>query len=116
MSLQISATYQGNAAVLKVDGRLEDESRKLLDAVNQQLQEGRKTVVLDLSGALSMNSMGLGTIVTAYTKVSNEGGKFVIANPSKRVRDILQITIKDSLFDRYDTVDAALAALGSHKP
>jgi len=114
MAISVSASDRDSATVVKITGRvlLYDGSKEMYEAVDGQLQRGRKRIVLDLSEVSYIDSSGLGFLVTAYTKVKNSGGELVVAAPQAKVRDLMEGGTKLYLvIGIYDTVDEAVASL-----
>ena len=64
-----------------------------------------------MAGVKYIDSSGLGVLVRAYTKVSNQGGELQLLNLTKRVRDLLQITRLYTVFTVADDEIAAIQSL-----
>jgi anti-anti-sigma factor len=88
----------------------------LKDKVVAQIHEGRRQFVLDLNRVAAMDTTGLTAIVTAYIAVQKQEGRVALANPQKRVRDLLRVTKLDTLFQVFDREDAAVASLTQQSP
>jgi anti-anti-sigma factor len=59
-----------------------------------------------------IDSTGIGFLIAIYTSVLRErGGKFVIAAPNRRVREVLQLTKLDTILTLYDSVETAVKAM-----
>jgi anti-sigma B factor antagonist len=71
------------------------------------LAEGHTKIVVDLSNVPSMDSTGLGELVSAYTSAKHGGAVLKLAGLTRKVKDILTITRLTSVFESYDTVDEA---------
>jgi anti-sigma B factor antagonist len=115
MGIKISTSDQGDVTVMKVSGGvwLDDGSREMYEAIVDQLNRGRKKIVLDMSEARSIDSSGLGYLVTAYTKVKNSGGDLVLANPAPKIYDLMHHATKlDSVVRMHGSVEEAVAKLG----
>jgi anti-anti-sigma factor len=82
----------------------------LRDAVRRELDEGRKKIVLDLAGVVTIDSSGIGELVSAYTTTAQQGTKLRLAAVPPKVLDILHITQLITVFDVHDTVDEAVSA------
>ncbi|MGH9579195.1 MAG: STAS domain-containing protein, partial [Terriglobales bacterium] len=67
-----------------------------------------KRVVLNLGGVSYIDSGGLGTLVGLYTSARGQQGDIKLANLTQRVRDQLQITKLVTVFESFDSVDAAV--------
>ena len=84
----------------------------LREAVGEALEAGARNIVIDLGGVTTMDSSGVGELVSAYTTVTNRGGKLKLANLPSKVADILQITQLITVFETFDSVDEAIESFG----
>ncbi len=57
----------------------------------------------------TIDSAGVGELVSAYTTVTNRGGKLRLLNLPAKVADILQITQLITVFDVLDNEDEAVS-------
>ena len=67
-------------------------------------------IVLDLGQLNFVDSAGLGALISARTSVSARGAAIKLANLTKKMRDALAITKLATVFDLYDSVEAAVAS------
>jgi anti-sigma B factor antagonist len=104
----------GPVVVLDLAGKLVlgDGSGLLKDKVHSLVFQGQKNIVLNLAGISYMDSAGLGELIATHTTVAREGGTVKIANLTKRVSDLLSISKVLTVFDVYDTEEAAVKAAG----
>jgi anti-sigma B factor antagonist len=58
-----------------------------------------------------MDSSGIGELVRASTTIRRQGGQLKLVNPSKRVRDLLEMTRLSAIFDTEPDEVTAIAAL-----
>ncbi len=65
-------------------------------------------LVLDLGGLTFVDSAGLGALVAARTSSANRGAEIKLANLTKKLRDALAITKLATVFDLYDSLEAAV--------
>lgn len=90
----------------------ENTGLELVDLINVNLNSNKHTkFILDLSDARYINSQGIGVLITSYTKVKNKGGMLVLFNPSEQIKKLLSITKLDSVFQVYNSLNEAEAAL-----
>lgn len=82
----------------------------LRDAVSEALEAGARKILFDLSGVSTIDSSGIGELVSAYTTVTNRGGQLKLASLPAKVTDILQVTQLITVFEVYDSVDEAVEA------
>lgn len=80
----------------------------LREAVLAQVDGGAEKLLLDLSGVTTMDSSGIGELVSAYTSVNNRGGKLKLLRLPPKINDILQITQLITVFEVYDDEDEAV--------
>ena len=82
----------------------------LRDKVRSLLQQGQQQFIVNLAKVSYMDSSGLGELVQAYATVTKQGGALKLLHLTTRLRDLLVITKLATVFDCYDTEDAALAS------
>ncbi|MFH0828694.1 MAG: STAS domain-containing protein [Candidatus Kerfeldbacteria bacterium] len=88
-----------------------------LDRLNAQLQSlvggGTTKVIIDCSRIKHINSAGLGTFITAHSGFCRIGGKMVFAAADARIKHIFELTRLVLVFDFYETVNEAVAAISA---
>ena len=82
----------------------------LRDAVVESLEAGSRNILLDLNQVSTIDSSGVGEMVSAYTTVTNRGGKLKLLNLPPKVVDILQITQLITVFEAFEEEDEAVAS------
>ena len=80
----------------------------LRDAVGEALNAGARNLLVNLGGVSTIDSSGIGELVSAYTTVSNRGGKLKLFNLPPKVADILQITQLISVFEVFENEQEAV--------
>jgi len=111
MALKLTNHDAGDVIVVTCNGRIVfgEEAADLRDVVKSLLQRSSQ-IVIDLSGVSYIDSGGLGTLVGLYTSARNQGGEIKLANLTQRVHDQLQITKLITVFECYDSEQAAVNA------
>lgn len=109
MQLRMNTRIQDGVLVLDCIGRIVfgEESAALRDTVKSAM-EGNASVVLNLAEVNYIDSGGLGTLVSLYTTARNAGGALKLANLTKRVGDLLQVTKLVSVFEVFPDEAAAV--------
>ncbi len=104
-------TVDGIVAI-ECSGRivLGEESSTLREEVRKTLQDGAKRIVLNLGEVNYIDSSGLGTLVALHTTAHNAGATIKLANLTKRVGDLLQVTKLLTVFDVHSSEYEALEA------
>jgi anti-sigma B factor antagonist len=82
----------------------------LRDAIHEALDAGAKNLLINLQDVTTIDSSGVGELVSSYTTVTNRGGKLKLANLPAKVADILQITQLITVFDVHEDEEEALKA------
>ena len=82
----------------------------LREAVGEALEAGARNILFNLSGVTTIDSSGIGELVSAYTTVTNRGGQLKLACLPSKVTDILQITQLIKVFEVHDDEAEALAS------
>ena len=111
MSLKLSERKVGDVTVIDCEGRIVfgEESISLRDKVKTILPNSRK-VVLNLASVNYIDSGGIGILVSLFTSARTAGGDIKLANLTKRVGDLLQITKLLTVFDVFDDETHAVNA------
>ena len=89
--------------VLVLKTMLEEHIQKL------EAQEGTPTLIFDLAGAETMDSAGLGVLITSSTQIRQNGGRTALVNVNRGIRRMLIRTNLTSLFDFSKNLADAIA-------
>jgi anti-sigma B factor antagonist len=68
-------------------------------------------LIIDLSAVPAVDSMAVGALVRTFVSCHRAGRKLALVGLNHRVRNVLEITGVDPLFDTYATLAEAEAAL-----
>lgn len=77
------------------------------NTVRDVLESGGKKILIDLADVSSIDSAGIGALISAYITVTNNGGQVRLMNLTKKVHELLAITKLLTVFDVFDTEEAA---------
>jgi anti-anti-sigma factor len=84
------------------------------EAFERHLQQisrsGHRQLVVDLSGVQAIDSAGIRALVRGHTSALRLGGRLRLAAPSPPVRRVLELLNLLSVFEIYDSTDAARMA------
>jgi anti-sigma B factor antagonist len=111
MQLKITSKTVDGILVLQCSGRIVfgEESALLRDTVKKAIPD-HKRIVLNLGEVNYIDSGGLGTLVALHTTASMAGGTIKLANLTKRVGDLLQVTKLLTVFEVHTSEYEALEA------
>jgi anti-sigma B factor antagonist len=109
MQLKLTTTTKDGILVVGCSGRIVfgEESTLLREKLKAALLENKR-ILLDLGEVNYIDSGGLGTLVALRTSALNAGGTIKLANLTKRVGDLLQVTKLLTVFDVYNSEAEAL--------
>jgi anti-sigma B factor antagonist len=79
-------------------------------SLNQMIEKKPERLVVDLSGVPYIDSAGLAALIGAMQEVEGYGGKFLLAGLQETVREVLESSRLDQVFQIFPDADAALAA------
>ncbi len=110
--MQIQTSDHDGTAVLTLSGDAMGgpDGSELHEKLRALRADGRKNVVVDLSGVERMNSSGLGMLIGALTIVRNAGGDLRLAGVHERVTQLLTVTKLLGVFSIHGSVAEAAAA------
>lgn len=111
--MQLKLTTRNKEGILVVDciGRIVfgEESSLLRDTVKKEIPENKR-IILNLGEVTYIDSGGLGTLVSLHTTAQLGGSSIKLANLTKRVGDLLQVTKLLTVFDVRNSEAEALAS------
>lgn len=107
--MQVRTETRDGAAVVSPVGEIDMScSPELRVALQQALLQKPRALVVDLSGAPSIDSSGVATLIEAMRETQGRDIPLVLCGLAARVRAVLEIARLDSVFRLEDDVDAAL--------
>jgi anti-sigma B factor antagonist len=113
--MNVTKRQKGDVTILDLKGKITIGAGDiaLRDAVHEALGGGSKNVLLNLAGVTTIDSSGVGELVSAFTTATNRGASLKLANIPNKVNDVLTITQLITVFDVFDTEDEAVASYAS---
>ena len=96
-------------SISEVAGKLTSfESGALRSSIAQLLKEGRKLILLNLSGLVYLDSSGIGDLVHAYMSVIKRGGEMKVVGLTDKVEEVLKIAQLYQVFQEFQDERSAL--------
>ena len=94
--------------VVKVSGRVDSATAPELEkSLQGLLDSGRNQIALDLQATEYMSSAGLRVLVAMHKAAKKNGGGLCLAQPSVRVKEVLELAGLTPVFTVYgDLVEA----------
>ncbi|MFZ0036826.1 MAG: STAS domain-containing protein [Candidatus Acidiferrales bacterium] len=90
--MEIVTQQLGDALEVKVRGRLDNYwTEHLRKNIEEIIRGGAHSIRLNLSEVVYLSSAGVGLLVLFHKQLKAIGGSFVIASPSERVKQVLEL-------------------------
>src|SRR5579872_1746784 len=104
----------GDLCILRLHGRFAtgQDSVYLRGRTEDIKKSGASKVLADFTQVDYIDSTGMGFLIGIYTSViKNPGGRFVLCNLNRRVREVLELTRLANVMAIYSNEETALRAL-----
>jgi len=110
--MKVTRADKEGVAILRLTGEFDSfETDEVRQNFEKCLKEGRRQLILDLSGMTFANSTTIAYLVTAQKRAKETGGSLLIAEPGDFLRKTLKTLGLDRLLALRDSVDDAIAEL-----
>ncbi len=112
MSTQIRTRRAGDVIIVDVEGRctIGPDCEKLNAALREASGDGAVKLLINLAGAVQIDSSGLSALVRTFVTVGRAGGALKLLKPQGRVREVLQTTRLLEIIPYFDDEAEALAS------
>lgn len=108
MTKFFATTAPNDSVALSPRGRLNMMTAPdLRQELSRLVEIGRIRVVVDLVGVETIDSSGIGALVSGLKAARNAGGDLRIVAPSKQVNEVLRMTKLDRVLPPYPSVAEA---------
>lgn len=106
---EINVTQREPVVLVEVNGRVDSSNaNELGEALMELIDGGHRHLVVNLTGVDYMSSAGLRELVSPLKRVRRENGDIRLVQPSPRVREVLELTGLDTIFQIYESSPEAL--------
>ena len=107
----INKREKNSIVIFDIDGEIRRSDVMdvtLHQLVKEQLDSGKKQILLNFDKVEFIDSFGVGEILASYISTHNLGGKLKLARISKKLFLIFQVTMLTKVLDIHDEEDSAL--------
>ncbi len=109
--MEISTKEMKRVSLVTVSGRVDSATAPDFEKTLQSLiRANRCQIVVDLKDVEYMSSAGLRGLVSGLKGAKAGGGDVRLAQPSQRVREVLELAGLDAIFTSYDDVTEAVGS------
>ncbi|MBI3241233.1 MAG: STAS domain-containing protein [Chloroflexi bacterium] len=110
--MEITAREHKRVVVIRVSGRVDATTTAEFEAkIKEYVTGGHPNLVLELDAADYISSAGLRVLISAQKALKAKGGKLVMAQPSDRVKEVMQLAGLDPLFPIFPDTESAVGAV-----
>lgn len=108
----IQPEKRGKVVILHLSGRftIGEGDLQFRHAVYDHFDQGFFNIVVDLGNVTRVDASMIGELVSGYTSATHRDGKLVLCNLPAKIHEILQITKLITVFETFDSIDAAVAS------
>lgn len=109
--MEINAREKSNVVIFDIEGEIRRSDLTdvtLHQLVKDQLDDGKRNILLNFRKVEFIDSFGVGEILASYISTHNIGGKLKIAKISKKLFIIFQVTMLTKVLEIFDDEDVAL--------
>ncbi|MEZ4885362.1 MAG: STAS domain-containing protein [Chitinophagales bacterium] len=101
--MTITVNQTQNIQVLNLNGNLVlGQDTALRNKIIELLDDNHRNFVLNFKNVKFLDTIGLSSLLSVHTMISNENGKLAICEVNSNIENLLHITGTIRLFDIYD--------------
>lgn len=108
--MRIAEEQVGDAAVLHIDGELDERTAaSLRDRLDDLIdRRGVRYLVLDIRQLTFIDSSGLGVLLGRFRRLQQRGGRMALVRPASHVKAVLELSGIPRLMPIYASARQAL--------
>ena len=109
--MRIEARHKNDIVIFDLEGEIKRSDITdvtLHQLVKEQLDGGKRKILLNFEAVQFIDSFGVGEILASYISTHNLGGKLKLVKISKKLFLIFQVTMLTKVLDIYEEEETAL--------
>lgn len=108
--MKITERNRDGVTILDVEGKITigKGDVALREAVQSHLAAGVNKLLVNLEHVTTIDSSGVGELVSSFTTATNRGAKLKLLNIPPKVNDVLSVTQLITVFETFDREDEAV--------
>ena len=109
--MDITTRDYKRVSVIRVVGRVDANSvAQFEEKLKDYVEADHLNLVFEADATTYLNSSGVRVLISAQKALKPKGGRLVIAQPSERVKEVLQIAGLESVMPVYDSTESAVGS------
>jgi anti-anti-sigma factor len=108
--MEINSREKQDVIIFDIEGeirRSDITDVTLHQLVKEQLDDGKRNILLNFQNVDFIDSFGVGEILASYISTHNLGGKLKIAKISKKLYLVFQVTMLTNVLEIFDDEEKA---------
>lgn len=113
--MKLAQRQSGDITILDLQGKIRfaDGDEELREAIDKTVASGHVKLILNMAEVSYVDSAGLSELVRSYVTVSKKSGRLVLLDLTHKVQDILTITKLLTVFEAYESEEAAVRSFAA---
>jgi len=83
---------------------------QLREVITNAVNNGKNKILLDMSQVTTIDSSGIGELVSSYTTVTNRGGKLKLLHLPAKLNELLHVTQLITVFEVHENEQEAVGS------
>jgi len=109
--MEVTAQKEGDYRIISIEGRMDASNASEFETVvNQEIDNGTKKIIVDLSKLEYISSAGLRSMLLLAKGMQKSGGSCVICALRNVVLEVFKISGFLNIFKVFETVEGAMQA------
>lgn len=109
--IETNLRHRNDVPVLDVIGEIDIYTTpQFKEAISAAIEEGKPSIVINMSKVTYMDSSGFGTLLSATKRLRPFDGALYLAGCNDAITRMLQITRLNTIFGAYESEDEAVSA------
>ena len=116
MNFSATIRHAGAVSIVDITGQLTSFTKGAMhNTIAGLLQQGKRNILLNLSGLDYLDSSGIGDLVANYIRVIKAGGELKVVGLTPKIEEILKITQLYQLFPEFQDERSALKSFPAER-
>ena len=110
--MKATVRQTGQVSVVDLSGRITIGKGDIVlrERVHELLENGQRKILLNFEKVPYMDSTGIGELIAGYKDANKKGGTIKLLKASGRVRELLELTELDEVFETFRDEQEALSS------